>query len=94
MPARRRGLAAETAIAQLSTFEIRDREAALRKRGIKQRLSQKATCSHCGNGPVLICNTWSGDFVTGRECGTPVCEQCAQFRSGIVYCWTCGERYR
>lgn len=94
MATRRRGFAVEAAPVLLSASEIRDRQYDLQKRGVRQKLSQKIVCAHCGQGPALLCNTWHGDFVTGRECSTPVCEKCAQFRSGIVYCWTCGERYR
>lgn len=94
MTKRRHGNIVETNLTLLSPSEIKDREYVLQKRGIRQKLSQKAQCANCRKSPVLMCNTWHGDFVTGHECRTPVCEECAVFRGGIVYCYTCSERYR
>ena len=66
----------------------------LKKKGVKQKADTDLKCLHCGQGPGLRCNTWSGDFTAGRECRRAVCVTCAHIRSGIVYCWKCSERYR
>ena len=52
----------------------------LKKKGVKQKADTDLKCLHCGQGPGLRCNTWSGDFSTGRECRRAVCVACAHIR--------------
>ncbi len=74
--------------------ELEEMQRDLARKGVRQKLNTDARCLRCMRSPVLFCNTFTGDFVTGRECKRPVCLECAIIRSGIVYCYECGKRYR
>ena len=86
-------MAADTKL-KLTRRERDDLQLELSKKGVKQKLDNDRACANCGEFPSLACNTWSGDFVNGRECLTRVCLKCAHLRGGIVYCYDCGRRYR
>lgn len=60
----------------LSRAELDELQRDLKRRGVRQKLDVDRPCVTCGKRPTVICNTWSGDFVDGRECQTPVCIEC------------------
>lgn len=84
----------ESVKGSISKADLDEYKRTLKAPGVNQTPEVSVACEHCGGRPTVRCNTWSGDFVDGRECQRPVCMNRLIIRTGICYCYKCGERYR